>query len=463
MLYTKDCENYYDWVNDIQLDPNMRKSVATVQDKNNIYYADRLYKIDSRIEYLESTGTQYIKLDYIPKGSDIIETKVRCTSLTCNFTTQTQYPLFNPIFGVQISTSHKFWSAFVKNSSNNYYQLYYYNTYNNGNNYTSYTPNMSSATEVLQWYELIYNKKTLFRNRIACTPSNEDNGVSVSPDLQYPIYLFYVNPQGSISLSGVTSKLQIAYFRIKNSNNEILVDLIPVRIGSIGYMYDRVNHKLYGNEGTGTFICGPNIESKYDSKVEYLESTGYEFIDTGFIPNDQTGFYTEMKRPSTAGDFYFFGFKETSGHTRICYGASPTGWYFGWNVYGPGSGNDRVKDLRVKLWLNWKNNRIHKEYGLESIVTKSGPIGTLAFTPTTKIYIFMGSFSNNLNFVSISSKYTNGLKIYSFKISQGNKIVMDMIPVRKNGIGYLYDKVSDKLFGNSNNIGTFRYGPDIRD
>ena len=36
-------------------------------------------------------------------------------------------------------------------------------------------------------------------------------------------------------------------------------DLIPVRIGNEGYMYDRVSGKLFGNAGTGKFILGPDI------------------------------------------------------------------------------------------------------------------------------------------------------------------------------------------------------------
>ena len=44
--------------------------------------------------------------------------------------------------------------------------------------------------------------------------------------------------------------------------------------------------------------------------------------------------------------------------------------------------------------------------------------------------------------------YENGVK------------VIDLIAVRKNGIGYMYDKVSGNLFGNANSSGSFTYGPD---
>lgn len=47
--------------------------------------------------------------------------------------------------------------------------------------------------------------------------------------------------------------------KIINSNNEVLRDLIPVRRGDVGYLYDKVLGKLFGNAGTGQFILGNDI------------------------------------------------------------------------------------------------------------------------------------------------------------------------------------------------------------
>ena len=35
-------------------------------------------------------------------------------------------------------------------------------------------------------------------------------------------------------------------------------DLIPVRVGDVGYMFDRISGQLFGNAGTGAFIIGPD-------------------------------------------------------------------------------------------------------------------------------------------------------------------------------------------------------------
>ena len=50
--------------------------------------------------------------------------------------------------------------------------------------------------------------------------------------------------------------------------------------------------------------------------------------------------------------------------------------------------------------------------------------------------------------------------IHSLSITYSGSKVLDFIPVRKHGVGYLYDKVSKTLFGHANSTGAFTYGPD---
>ena len=39
----------------------------------------------------------------------------------------------------------------------------------------------------------------------------------------------------------------------------MLRDFVPVRIGNVGYMYDKVSKQLFGSIGTGQFILGQDI------------------------------------------------------------------------------------------------------------------------------------------------------------------------------------------------------------
>lgn len=51
-------------------------------------------------------------------------------------------------------------------------------------------------------------------------------------------------------------------------------------------------------------------------------------------------------------------------------------------------------------------------------------------------------------------------RIYYMKIYENSVLIRDFIPVRKDGIGYMYDRVSGQLFGNAG-TGSFILGPDI--
>lgn len=75
-----------------------------------------------------------------------------------------------------------------------------------------------------------------------------DNGWFSFPNnpLTFFAHVSTANPSGGIKLHSAQVK-----------NDSVLVhDLIPVRIGQVGYMYDKVTGHLYGNSGTGNFIIG---------------------------------------------------------------------------------------------------------------------------------------------------------------------------------------------------------------
>lgn len=44
-----------------------------------------------------------------------------------------------------------------------------------------------------------------------------------------------------------------------HTDGVLVRDFSPVRVGSVGYMYDRVSGQLFGNGGTGAFVLGPDV------------------------------------------------------------------------------------------------------------------------------------------------------------------------------------------------------------
>jgi hypothetical protein len=56
-------------------------------------------------------------------------------------------------------------------------------------------------------------------------------------------------------IMNVDFKGRCYYFKLRDGNT-LLLDCIPVRVGNVGYMYDKVSGKLFGNAGTGSFVLG---------------------------------------------------------------------------------------------------------------------------------------------------------------------------------------------------------------
>ena len=62
--------------------------------------------------------------------------------------------------------------------------------------------------------------------------------------------------------------------------NTLVRDFIPVRRGTTGYLYDRVSKRLFGNQGTGDFVLGPDVVP-----VEWLEFAGTQRLLTDILLN----------------------------------------------------------------------------------------------------------------------------------------------------------------------------------
>lgn len=100
------------------------------------------------------------------------------------------------------------------------------------------------------------------------------------------------------------------------------------------------------------------------------------------------------------------------------------------------------------------NNGVVSDFALSTTFTKVGDtINMLARPLTSKI-------TNLYLFGRKESNYNGKLhRIYSCYVKVGDTVVYDLIPVRVEQVGYLYDRISGELFGNSG-TGNFTIGND---
>ena len=85
--------------------------------------------------------------------------------------------------------------------------------------------------------------------------------IGISPTItsilsSFTTTLFVIlKPNGEVVNYAVNQRI---YSFQQYDGSQLQIDLIPVRIGTTGYLYDKVSGQLFGNAGTGEFILGPD-------------------------------------------------------------------------------------------------------------------------------------------------------------------------------------------------------------
>lgn len=374
---------------------------------------------DSEVEYLESTGTQYIDLPLsVPAGTymDVVFTAI------CLHPNNNNYGL---------------WGTYPQNQFSSWFY-----SYNSETNF-SLMSTMVGTQSTNGGYNLRVGKPSTVK--ISTTGVTEYNGTFTS--LNRPL----TSDVTSLRIFGVTESnnrypIRISMFRV-HVGDELVYDLIPVRIGNKGYFYDLISRVLFGNAGTGDFVLGGDKPC-----VAYLESTGTQYIDTGIVPDADTGILVKAMS-SNSTDTYLAGLREDGNNTRWCIGHSGanTQYYYGYGNWATGGSSYTSMSVIARLNYNNINKFAISEFDGSSQMNVALP--ALPFTPARSIYIF------GANYYAESGVARWSGRIYSAQITQDNVLVRDFVPTSVNGIGYMYDKVTKQLYGNSG-TGNFIIGTD---
>ena len=186
----------------------------------------------------------------------------------------------------------------------------------------------------------------------------------------------------------------------------------------------------------------------YDAEVEYLESTGTQWIDTGVVPTIYTGTSLVFQTLITTGDESnaFFGSRLGALNSAL---SAMQGYYTSLRIrwdYGANLGWAAGIESGVHSIITSGNKLKYDGYS-EAVVGGFSPSGMA-------IWLFA---INNNGSALVPHK---GLRVFAFQIYDGNTLVRDFIPVRVGTVGYMYDRVSRKLFGNKG-TGAFTIGPDV--
>ena len=103
-----------------------------------------------------------------------------------------------------------------------------------------------------EWKTIYLDKNIIKVDNASISISN----ASYSTQPSKTMYLFAANYAGN-PWSDRLFKGKIRSVKIYNGEN-LLTDFIPVRVGQVGYLYDKVSGELFGNQGSGNFTLGPD-------------------------------------------------------------------------------------------------------------------------------------------------------------------------------------------------------------
>ena len=192
----------------------------------------------TQIEYLESTGTQYIDTKFSPNQ----DTQAIITFM----------PLHNEgwVFGARLGpTSSSFAELFT---SNKVWR-------------SDYAVEKASSEELLTT-PLVGQKITINKNKNVSRMFNTSTGTMLGKhdlsvvrfQIAHRLYLFGINDNGVFSTGG--GMMQRVYSFKLYYNDVLVCDMIPVLDqNGVACMFDKVSKTFFYNSGTGDFVAGPII------------------------------------------------------------------------------------------------------------------------------------------------------------------------------------------------------------
>ena len=181
---------------------------------------------DAEIEYLRGTGTQYIDTNVYGDKE---------TAMEVDFISLEYRSGNNGVFGSRIAGGNTNSLSIFTSATNT---------------------NQRFGSQVFPYaflkdvrYRVRLDKNGIYNNDITLRAWQQIDDFTTPSTL----FLFSVSTQGFALFNGY-----IYSAKIWQSGN-LIFDFIPVRVGQVGYMYDKVSGQLFGNAGTGSFILGNDI------------------------------------------------------------------------------------------------------------------------------------------------------------------------------------------------------------
>lgn len=355
------------------------------------------------LEYIESSGTQYIDTGYMPNNKSRAVVDVQFTAV----------PSSN--------------SNIIGCNDGTYYWYLYYRQSN-----LQHRGRYGTQGEKAIAYE---------DPTVRVTVENGPDGFRCGEELlewkdaefqlTYSAYLFARNNAGAV---GTTARSCRIFSCQIYEGSALMRDFVPCinPNGEVG-LYDKAMGGFYGNAGTGTFATDNGLPSGY-TLVDYIQSSGTQYIDTGVAHDSSSNIVlqADVSYDTVSLANQIMGFNGNGGNGI---GLSKAAW---WEASSIASAT-----VGTKYSLEWGVNGTswHRTVnGTKVTGTRS------AYTFATNLYLFASQASST----SATMSYHCSCKMYGAKVLVGGTAVRDFIPCKNPSGAYgLYDTVGKKFYGNA--------------
>lgn len=274
----------------------------------------------------------------------------------------------------------------------------------------------------------------------------------------------FANSNSSWSPS-TTNSLKAKIFHVKYwRDGELIRDMIPVRVGQVGYMYDKINNVLYGNDGLGEFGLGRDVyhDIRDYTRPDYVMSER-SLLDTRFVGNGNTRVVLDEwhRLVPYNGDYYSIlgartGNKKTDFTFMQVNYAAATNYMLPADTYNTSQVYPGRTDLnlsRIIVDKNKGNTSIQSVYN--TYINYSTTRTTASFS--TKYPIYLGYFNENRTNYNTTTVGFAG-SIYNFKVYDNDVQIREYIPaIHPDGTTGFFDYINE-TFHESNNTRAFRPG-----
>ena len=380
----------------------------------------------TEVEYLQSTGTQYIMSGLsMPNGFRVKGTLV-IDDLSAT----------GGIFGCYTNSSPYYRNFFDFTSANNWlvgfgggaYQYFGSNVTN-----TKYTFNICN----------VHNNEQLEINGTSYTVSPTGSTGDFS---SFEMPVFALNVSGTISN---ISKIKLYCLQIYNENDVLVRDYVPcLDANNVPCLWDRVENKAYYNAGTGTFNYGKKI-----IPVKYLESSGTQYIDTGIVAKSGIKSVLDFEYTSITDTASMLDARSGNNRLYLCHVGKPSNTFYFYFGYGSATQSSTVPTTNTRYLIE-----TDLSVGSQSMKVNGISIATGSSSTTYNLGVNLYLFGMNYG----TPQYLTFAKLYSCKIMDGSTLVRDYMPaIDENSVGYMFDTISHSLYANAG-TGSFVVGNEIK-